>query len=250
MYSRQPIKCTFPSGVPRIDAYRSFQHDAEQKTHTLSFVERLDSQNPHSRIFLAKTENSNEPVLVKLIYGPYGYDMHRVLASEGLAPAIHGRIVAPESVAPIADAYIMEYLPPPSMDPKSAGWITLYAFEQAVKRFDADRKKSLKDRIWPVLDTILNVMKEKSLVHGDLRSNNIMVEVESDRSLPSGDVRLRVIDFDWGGPVDVTCYPPVRNEAAATWPGLRGAPIEVRHDRQLVKTWWNEFGVAKMTPLP
>ncbi len=241
LYSRQPIKGTFPSGVPRVDAYRSFHHDGEQKTHTLSFVERLDSQNPHSRIFLAKIETSDERVLVKLVYGPYGDSLHRVLALECLAPALHGRIVAPDSIAPIANAYIMEYLPPPASD---RGWITLYAFE-LVETFDADTKMSLKNRIWPALDTILKVMEEKSLVHGDLRSNNIMVEVESDRTLPKGDVKLRVVDFDWGGPVDKTHYPLIRNEAAAMWPGPRGGPIKIGHDRQLVKAWWDEFGVAK-----
>ncbi|KIO28452.1 hypothetical protein M407DRAFT_242998 [Tulasnella calospora MUT 4182] len=86
-------------------------------------------------------------------------------------------------------------------------------------------------------------MEEANVVHGDLRPNNVMLEVGSDTTpVCSGEeqgVNLRVVDFDWAGEADKVCYPLQRNEDI-TWPGDAGTPIKVGHDRILVNNWWSE----------
>ncbi|KIO20236.1 hypothetical protein M407DRAFT_245877 [Tulasnella calospora MUT 4182] len=131
-------------------------------------------------------------------------------------------------------AYIMEYLSPPT--DTASGWVTLFEF---FKRKDLVTRNSSAIRV--ALDRILTVMEEANMVHGDLRPNNIMVEVGPDKTpVRSGEeqsVNLRVVDFDWAGESDKVCYPLQRNEAI-TWPGDAAMSIRRGHDRDLIDNWW------------
>jgi len=72
----------------------------------------------------------------------------------------------------------------------------------------------------------------KNYVHGDLRSNNIMIRTDvMDKS-----VDLRVIDFDWVGEARQVRYPAERNREI-WWPGEAGGPIEQDHDLKMVYSW-------------
>lgn len=55
-------------------------------------------------------------------------------------------------------------------------------------------------------------MSKLDVVHGDLRSNNIMVEVSDSQGTLPEEPKLKLIDFDWGGTVaEEVRYPLLRN---------------------------------------
>ncbi|KAH7907632.1 hypothetical protein BJ138DRAFT_1159656, partial [Hygrophoropsis aurantiaca] len=92
------------------------------------------------------------------------------------------------------------------------------------------------------------VTEEEHLVHGDLRPNNVMIEVDADgQPTPSGaagGVCLKVIDFDWGGVDGQEIYPVERN-SALWWPAGVGQRIVVGHDREMVGTWFEPLFSAR-----
>ncbi|PVF98830.1 hypothetical protein CPB86DRAFT_704246, partial [Serendipita vermifera] len=61
---------------------------------------------------------------------------------------------------------------------------------------------------------LLEVMKEKKVVHGDFRPVNIMVR----ESTGETGLEVKVIDFDWSGICGEARYPLVRN-LEIEWPG-------------------------------
>ncbi|KAG9042304.1 hypothetical protein FS837_011030 [Tulasnella sp. UAMH 9824] len=123
-------------------------------------------------------------------------------------------------------AYIMESLSPPTF--KKAGLDPAALYSEAIGN---------------TLSRVLAVMEEAAAVHGDLRPNNLMLEVDCDYiPVSSGEeqgVNLKVVDFDWAGESGYVYYPLHRNEDI-TWPEAPGMPIIVGHDRALVKDWWFE----------
>lgn len=140
--------------MPRI--FPSFR-DAEGVEHTLTFLRRLD---PDLLLFNAMDENSQE-VCAKIIYGPYGEDVHRLLSNEGMAPKLFG-------VSRIDDGptmIVMEMLDDP--------WETLYTFAQFYSRWTED---GVQPAIRKRLGEILARLAAKVFVHGDFRANNIMVK--------------------------------------------------------------------------
>lgn len=68
-------------------------------------------------------------------------------------------------------------------------------------------------------------------VHGDLRSNNIMVR----RAGPS---QIRFVDFDWAGMEGVARYPLFMNHRQICWPEgvYDGGLMEKEHDRAVLQT--------------
>jgi hypothetical protein len=79
---------------------------------------KLDSTNSNCFMFtasLSKSPSEFIPVLVKLVYGQYGDDVHRLLAGHNLAPQFH----AASEVEGAPKAYVMEYLDPSSWKPLS-----------------------------------------------------------------------------------------------------------------------------------
>ncbi|KAH7904989.1 hypothetical protein BJ138DRAFT_1118892 [Hygrophoropsis aurantiaca] len=224
--------------VPRVyPSYKSF--DGEE--HSLNFLHRLASDSRQALLFLATTTETECPRLVKLASDGYGIDPHRMLAARGLAPALYGSA----SVDGVPPAYVMEYLAPPFLYPPRKSWITLYRFAQ---KADAQAATRYKAAIRTALDYILRSMEEEGLVHGDLRSNNIMIEIDADGQPTSsgtdGGVRLKVFDFDWGG-VDGQVNHPIERNSALWWPAGVGQRIVVGHDREMVGTWFKTHPSAQ-----
>lgn len=204
----------------------------------MHFKSRLDVSSSDTLAFLATATGVPGEVLVKLVHGDYGLAAHQTLYDAGFAPALYG--IMSHAAAPTA--YVMEYLPAP-MSKEGTGWVTLHEFEKLDAKRSAGERKTYKERIWPALEEILGAMKEKAVVHGDLRPNNIMVKV-SGGSLPD-DVKLKIIDFDWGGSVtNKVRYPLLRN-TAIRWPAGEGDLIQPEHDSDLVQGWWNNFLLEK-----
>jgi len=67
------------------------------------------------------------------------------------------------------------------------------------------------------LDSIIEKLESKNYVHGDLRSNNIVIRTD----VIEKSVDLKVIDFDWAGEAGQVRYPEERNRDI-WWPGEAG----------------------------
>jgi hypothetical protein len=140
---------------------------------------------PRSLLFLASVDDSDTRWFIKLTNSDCGITVHQKLATNGLAPQLYGF----KHLKGAPTAYVMEYLPPPS--PQTGGWVTLYNFARNLARRD-------KDAIWRALDRILTVLESDRLVHGDLRSNHVMLEVDE-----NGELRFSASgqDVNMGGKV-------------------------------------------------
>jgi len=108
------------------------------------------------------------------------------MADTGLAPKLYG--YAEVEGAPTA--YVMKYLDP-------CAWETLHQFLKS-NAAAVDRTQ-----LQEALDSIIEKLESKNYVHGDLRSNNIMIRTD----VMDESVELKVVDFDWAGEVGQVCYP-------------------------------------------
>jgi len=222
------------AGVPRI--YSSFSpFDSGEPEKQLTINQRLQLDDyPRSLLFLASVEGSENPYFVKLVNSGYGADVHLKLAASDLAPRLYGRNCPDGALG----AYIMEYLTPPSLG--AGGWVTLFKFAQDHQRVTTEHK----DAIRCALDRALTVLETNNFVYGDLRSNNVMVEVDEHGQLrfssSARDVKIRLVDCDWAGVSGKVCYPLLLNHEIC-WPGAPGTAILVGHDRTLVDSWWPDL---------
>jgi len=145
------------------------------------------------------------------------------LAAHGLAPKLYG--TAKVDGAPTA--YVMEYLDP-------SAWQTLHQFliSNAAALGHGHLEKALQN--------IVARLNDKEYVHGDLRTNNIMIWKDSPHESPD----LRVVDFDWAGKRNQVCYPADRN-TNIKWPGKAGGLIQDGHDWELASSWLFPKGSRK-----
>jgi len=167
--------------------------------------------------------------MVKLAFLPYGYDVHKALHAQGLAPTLYGR-----SHKPVigADIVVMEYLPPPT--PHGPGWRTLHYFHDKHPALVREKK----DAIWVQLNAIVSTLKGLGFVHGDLRPNNLMIHVTQDTIVDP--VTVKAVDMEWAGKVGVACYPEDRNDIVG-YPGEAAGLIGPDDDTYMVGQLWNEF---------
>jgi len=166
--------------------------------------------------------------MVKLAFVPYGYDVHTTLHTAGFAPTLLG---CSDKPAIRASAVVMEYLPPPSNS--EPGWITLFdLFER-----DPALVREKKDLIQAQLQAILLILSHSTFVHGDLRSNNLMIYCTLNTIVEP--VRVNAIDMEWAGKLGEACYLEDRNPAVG-YPGEAASYIGPRDDAQMIDHWWNE----------
>ena len=135
--------------------------------------------------------------------------VHSTLAEEGFAPLLYGTA----HVAGAPSAIVMEYLS------EYSGWTTLH---NCLRK----HPNIMVDTTHPQLAKLLKLMKEKKIVHGDLRPNNIMCRVRQE-------LEIKVIDFDWSGDLGVAKYPEVMNPTIP-WPGRSRELIGESHDEALL----------------
>ena len=102
--------------------------------------------------------------------------------------------------------------------------------------FKSDAAAMDRTQLQEALDGIIGKLESKNYVHGDLRSNNIMIRT----NVKEKSVDLRVIDFDWAGEAGQVCYPEERNREIR-WPGEAGGPIEQDHDSKIVDFWMKDL---------
>ena len=144
------------------------------------------------RTFLFKGRtNLGQSICIKFVHR-YGEDVHKWCAEHGFAPKLIGSEVLPGGWIMV----IMELL--------DESWILLA---------DTPDRGKLK----PAIHEAIVRLHQKDMVHGDIRSTNIMVNVEKDMFM--------LVDYDWAGVMDKVKYPEFIN----TDPALR-RPLDVRYD--------------------
>ena len=219
----KPLEIEFKHSTPRI--YRTcILIQPQDEMGALTFESKLGGAD--QQVFLATLNSSsylNIRVFVKLISGPYSQTVQEHLAAHGLAPKLYSTV----EVDGAPTAYIMEYLDP-------SAWQTLHQFlmSNAAALGHGPLEKALRN--------IVDRLKDKKYVHGDLRTNNIMIRKDSPRESPD----LRVVDFDWAGERNQVRYPADRN-TNIKWPGKAGGLIEDGHDWELVSSWLFAKGSKK-----
>ena len=169
----------------------------------------------------------NIRVFVKLVSGRYPQAIQRHLAAHGLSPKLYGTV----KVDGAPTAYIMEHLDHPYimeyLDPSA--WQTLHQFlmSNAAALGHSPLEKTLQN--------IVARLEDEKYVHGDLRTDNIMIRKDSPRESPD----LTVVDFDWAGERNQVRYPADRN-TNMKWPGKAGG---------LIQGWsWLGIGVILVVP--
>ncbi|KZT07499.1 uncharacterized protein LAESUDRAFT_713594 [Laetiporus sulphureus 93-53] len=204
-----PQRMTFPASSPRI--YGSCTLYAEAGTTVGATVGDLTFECPlfidsERQLFSAtlslspSSEHSQKPVVVKLVDRSYGAHVHHLLACHGFAPILYG--YARREGAPTA--YVMERL--------GSDWVMLFQFlkvEPPGTGFAAPISTSLQQ--------LLELLDKEHVVHGDLRTNNIMLQIDDEGKPVISDRRanIKVIDYDWAGNAGEARYPPSRNEYIA-----------------------------------
>ena len=217
----EPSRISFAPSTPRIYGSCTLLKPKGKKG-TLTFVSRPN--DAYQRLFLATLSSPSIPdlqVLVKLVPRSYSQDVHKHMADKGLAPKLYGYA----EVKDVPTAYVMEYLDP-------SVWQTLYQLFKPKKK----PNKPTANQLRGALQEIIAALDEKEYVHGDLRSNNIMIRTDvMDKS-----VELKVVDFDWAGKAGQVYYPAERNEEIQ-WPGEAGGPIEQDHDSKMIDSWMEDL---------
>jgi hypothetical protein len=187
--------------------------------------------------FLAEIHDANnerqQQVVVKFVYnyiGTYGVDVHKHLEHHNLAPTLY----LAKDVHRGLTMVIMEHL---KFEEGIGGWKELEIFRGKLGTEEAAaavRKK---------LEHIIKVLEMQKMVHADLRSMNVMIQVDGKGNIIFNDGPvLSVIDFDWSGKVGEVCYPPFLNPSIR-WPeGIKSyQKIGERDDSLLLDNWWEGF---------
>ena len=230
-FMTQSLPVIFPPSTPRV--YRFCALHKESGSGQLAFTSKFENTAPKRMLFTASLSTPSSPsipVVVKLVNGRYGEEVHKMLADHHLAPVLYGISVlegAPK-------AYVMEYF-------DRSSWMTLSDYVKL------PHSATAVDSIWLSITKVLEVLQKNHKVHGDLRAPNILVNVsltgqlilvEDDSGIRKANIK--VVDFDWAGDVGKVYYPPSRNPniVGLTWPGKPGGLIKNGHDRKLVDSWW------------
>ena len=214
----EPCGISFAPSTPRVYNTCTLL-EPEGEVRTLTFESRLTGA--HQRMFLATLDTSSVPglqVVVKLVPRSYSVKVHRYMADKELAPKLYGYA----EVEGTLTAYVMEYLDP-------SAWQTLH---QWYKPESPKSKIKYPPELQTALDNIIETLRSENYVHGDLRTNNIMIRTD----VTGNSVDLKVIDFDWAGEAGQVCYPTERNREIE-WPGEAGEPIMDGHDSEMVSSW-------------
>src|SRR6185312_1852305 len=90
--------------------------------------------------------------------------------------------------------------------------------------------KNLKE----TLEKVIEEMHSMGYVHGDLQEGNVLYKEEKENEGSS--MKVKLVDFDWGGKVDEVTYPPSLNPEINWHPDVTiDKPIKKEHDVYLIE---------------
>ena len=147
-------------------------------------------------LFCAKRLDTEVEVIIKFCYR-YSQDVHRFCYSMGFAPALI-------SFQPLGIYFVVV------MEKLSL---------RELSRSDIKDAKIRKQ-----INIIVQKLKEKCYVHGDIRGSNVMFDTERNRVV--------LLDFDWAGREGIDVYPPFMNPEIK-WPEGASAGQPLRHEHDL-----------------
>jgi hypothetical protein len=157
-------------------------------------------------LYIASTEE-NVDVLVKFAR-TYSKELHVYCASLDCAPPLIG------------------------FQALDGGWFMIVMeFASNYRQFAVfENKGSISTQLRPVVLDLVNSFHKQGLVHGDLRDTNFLVREESKA------LKIKLVDFDWGGKEGETKYPSAINFGLWRPDGVSdGALITKEHDLEMVK---------------
>ncbi|CAE6428928.1 unnamed protein product [Rhizoctonia solani] len=143
----------------------------------VSQLKRSESQiTPNKPIYVAKLRNSGLPIVVKFVES-YNSDAHRLLAREGLAPALlyDGTAHANDQLGPNHHMIVMEHV----------NGVDLGHYVGPI----------LPPCVSANIEHALSLLHDADIVFGDLRPPNIMLVKDGDGTITGA----KLIDFDWCG---------------------------------------------------
>ncbi|GBE81754.1 hypothetical protein SCP_0401270 [Sparassis crispa] len=163
---------------------------------------------PHKLIFKGLT-SSEEPIIIKFTRR-YSKQAHIYCADRGVSPRLRGY----EEIPGAWHMVIMDMLDP-------ALYFSL-----------DDARDNLHEHLGLIQSTVEDMicsLHGGGFVHGDLRDANFLVAV-------GGLIDVKLIDFDWAGPVGEVRYPPNVNRVTVRRPAgvFDGELIEKEHDLTMI----------------
>jgi serine/threonine protein kinase len=98
---------------------------------------------------------------------------------------------------------------------------------------DLELTKDEQKKVLEKVKEIVQILHNQGLVHGDIRTTNILVDLSS---LASEEVKIHFLDFDWAGRIGEAKYPIGINRETVRRPeeAEGGKLITVQHDYEMV----------------
>nr|GAT50465.1 predicted protein [Mycena chlorophos] len=125
----------------------------------------------------------NQLVVCKILTSEYGIDVHKALWKADLAPRL---LVHRKAISPYGCQFPFDF-----------------GFHMAIMEYvPADKHAPLPEVRKALLTRLKDFLAANGLVHGDLREANILFHTNA-----AGEVKLRVVDFDWAGRDGEVFYP-------------------------------------------
>ena len=98
--------------------------------------------------------------------------------------------------------------------------------------------KNLKETLEKVIEEMHSI--SMGYVHGDLREGNVLYKEEKGNEGSS--MKVKLVDFDWGGKADEVTYPPRLNPEINWHPDVTiDKPIKKEHDVYLIEAMVKNF---------
>jgi serine/threonine protein kinase len=115
----------------------------------------------------------------------------------------------------------------------AGGWsmVVMEFMDNYVPFSNYDKPATISSELRSMLTRLVEGFHNKKFVHGDIRSTNILVPKEG-----TGELKIKLIDFDWGGLEGRVKYPSAINHVTIPRPGgvVDGALITMAHDREMI----------------
>ncbi|KAI0252353.1 hypothetical protein BJV78DRAFT_1281708 [Lactifluus subvellereus] len=164
---------------------------------------KYEKRFPEKLVFSARADAEGIGPLIVKFARRYSAEAHKLLARLGHAPRLHAVTTLPGSWVMV----VMNFSLYPSLD------------DLTVLLSDRSRQKVLSK-----VTDIVQALHKNHLVHGDIRSTNLLVD---DQTLARDeDLVIHLLDFDWAGRIGEVKYPMGVNTETMTRPaGVAGAII-------------------------
>ncbi|THU95311.1 hypothetical protein K435DRAFT_798248 [Dendrothele bispora CBS 962.96] len=173
-------------------------------------------------------------VVVKFVRGTYGEAAHRLLAAHSMAPDL---------------LYRGPVFPYSKEEGQDEGWsMVVMSYIQGRTISSVFGCMEVSEEVYRSVKEILNVLHGSGYVHGDLRRQNIMIEMPvgreregegqeqgSFKTPESG--RIVLFDFDWAGKAGTARYPMSRLNRRTAYPleVAEGKKIKLEHDEWMLE---------------